>query len=237
MCKLYKSHIRGEQFVIGSFKSNNIPIQKSTNKSVLFLSSFSEFNENNYFGKNINGNKITFTQFYSAESKILETLNKWAENKNLKFDILPRLENSEQERDFFIRSTKNIFLNFIDRKKKSFQNSYVLIDEYDLIITIDSTLGYEAIARKKKVMFIPLRSNFIEDDSFNFSWPCEFEKNGPFWITDFDQEILINKLEYIYNIGQEEWHEKYDFINNQVMVYDHSNSFFKNKLNEIIKIN
>jgi len=65
---------------------------------------------------------------------------------------------------FFIKNN-----NSFSTKKKIFKN----LDESSLIITLDSTLGYEAIARGKKVLFFSVRNNLDREtkNRIAFCWP------------------------------------------------------------------
>ena len=51
----------------------------------------------------------------------------------------------------------SFYKSFLNNKLKSVKekNSYNLLDKYENILSIDSTLGYEALVRNKKVFFFP----------------------------------------------------------------------------------
>ena len=54
----------------------------------------------------------------------------------------------------------NLFLNFYKfnfQKKLEYPLNYKLIDKFDTIVFVDSTLGYESISREKKVAIFSSR--------------------------------------------------------------------------------
>ena len=105
------------------------------------------------------------------EKKILKLLKKYFENNKLKMSILLTSKSKEIQKHE-ISYYKNYFgsnCNFI--KTKFWWDPYKVIDNYENIIFIDSTLGYEAISRKKKVAIFSLRRsrNLLE----YFGWPSK----------------------------------------------------------------
>ena len=67
---------------------------------------------------------------------------------------------------------------------------FSFLDKCKLIITLDSTLGYEMLSRGKKVIFITAReyvSNFFL--GYGYAWPTKLSKNGPFGVLIWTQII------------------------------------------------
>ena len=231
MCEINDKYICGKKIEIGSFKSNSISINKNKTKKILFLSSFSNYNNSNcIIGNHFDGSKITYDKYFNSESIVLPSLNKWLLKNKLSIDILPRLEKCEQEIGLYTKFFKNANFKILNRD----MNSYNLVDLYDLIINIDSTLGYEAIGRGKKVFFISNRSEFLKDDSYNFGWPFIFTETGPFWLSKFNEDLFHQLLTKIYKTEEEEWVELNKNYYQILMSYDNNNKIFTNTIEKLI---
>ena len=94
------------------------------------------------------------------EKQIVSSIAKFCSKKKIKFYILPLSknkgtkysENVSEEYEFFKKSLKSTKFRFLNKMKSS--DTYRIIDRFNLITFIDSTLGYESISRGKKNCFL-----------------------------------------------------------------------------------
>ena len=233
MCKLYENYLQGNKIEIGAFKSNSIPINKYENKNILLISSYTHFtNSEDILGNHFDGSQIKYQEYYNSELIALTSLNKWLLKYNFCIDILPRLDNNAEEINYYFNFFNKSSAKILDRTL----NSYDLVDKYDLILNFDSTLGYEALGRGKKVFFISTRSEYLNDDSFNFGWPIEFSESGPFWLSIFNENLFHELLNTIYSTKEEDWVEINKNYYQDLMFYDNNNNIFSNTIDKIINI-
>ena len=140
-----KKYIKSNSIINGSFRNNLVKIKKNqkSNKNILFLSQF--------YPRTNNVSNDEYLTFYSLEKKLLPILETYCFKNKLNLDIMFRYNKKAI-------SKYNLEMNFYNSFIKNFRglrdhNIYNMIDNYENIITIDSTLGYEALTRNKKVFF------------------------------------------------------------------------------------
>ena len=100
------------------------------------------------------------------------------------------------------------------------------------MVTIDSTLGYEMLARGKKVAFFGLRPDVYPLNTRNFLYP-EIRKKGKFWInTERLSEIeFLEIISYLNSVKDNDWHEEHNYIKKNFISLDQGNNKFLNYIN------
>ena len=113
-------------------------------------------------------------------------------------------------------------------------DSYKLIDKFNLITFIDSTLGYESISRGKKIVSFSIRK--IKNNRPNtFGFP-EFNKKSGFFFTCKNSNNEFNRiLSNTWRISQKNWKKKYFKKLNNLMIYNTGNSRLYNLIDNILK--
>ena len=100
---------------------------------------------------------------------------------------------------------KNI--NF--KKNKNYKSSYNFLQESKDIANIDSTLGYEFLARNKKVIFISRNFKDKNINSFwNFGWPTVKSEKGFFFTNQLNESELTRILNNAFNSSLNKWNFK-----------------------------
>ena len=97
-----------------------------------------------------------------------------------------------------------------------------------MIVTLNSSLGYEAFSRKIRVAFFNIRPQSGDLKTVKFGWPSLKNKNnGPFWINNLNYIIVkkfLNNIRKFPDIKWENIREKYEKI---LIVRDEDNKKFK----------
>ena len=152
---------------IGSFKNNSIKKNKTSKFDILFISQYKS-----HFIKDLK-------KVYFRELKILRWLIKISKECNytlkvaIKSNISGKVEKLEICKKKYLKDFG--FLNFSslvgeDNKK----NNYNYIDEANIVVFSDSTLGLEALARGAKILSYPpkwysvKKKEFFWDDKFSY---------------------------------------------------------------------
>lgn len=213
---------------IGSFKSNIISVNKKTKKNIVFISNWGDKPQD----KALVGNFL-FKDFFKRQKKIFENVIFFARKKKTNVHVLCKTSNAREislEKNFFLdnkHKLKNI--KFCSEYRKKFE----IIDKAEMIITLNSTLGYEAFSRKKKIIFFNLYDNKKIYETANFAWPCKLKRNGFFWTDDLTDKNCFKYFEKIYNLTVPAWEKIYKKIFKNIMVRDYNNSIFKKILKNI----
>lgn len=218
--KNYLKLINSNFHILGSLKNNDIKINKTKfYKQFLFISQFQDSGEKN------------FIQF---QKKLLKLINLYMINSKKKIHIILRSKdclNQNREIEFY----KKIFQNNCNFYKSSnWKKNYELLDKFENIIFIYSTLGYEAISRKKKVAIFSPRK--IQGYKYNFGWPLNDENRYNFFSTQILNFKEVKRvLDNINGCSQNVWQKKYyKEIKNQLFL-DKNNLKLKKVISQLLK--
>jgi len=229
-----KKFIKCNFIVIGSFKCNNVPINKFIidKRSVIFISTIRKQTKvNNKIIKANSSDK--FSNNYWVEKYIVPILFEFCENNNYKFRIL--LKTSKE------KSTEEVkfFLNLVKKNKKCFiyknfkKSSYEIVDKFENVVFTDSTLGFEAIARGKKVVSIFSRK-FDNKLLSNFLWPKFGPKSSNFFTSSNNKSEIIKLFKNNFKISTKHWTNiNKNYIRN-LIIYQKNNTDFYSLINKIL---
>tara|TARA_Y100000389_G_scaffold205146_1_gene264126 strand:- start:22473 stop:23579 length:1107 start_codon:yes stop_codon:yes gene_type:complete len=210
---LYKKYIKSKNIISGSFRNNNIPIIRKKQKRITFISQFR--NETPYYKSIIKNNK--FNKDFWTEYNVLPLLNEFCKNNKIKLFVLGCSKKNEYlEKNFYDSILFKENYCFISNKKN--QNNYKILDESELVIFIDSTLGYESIGRHNKTVSLSSRSIFKNKKEI-FLWP---KKNNlvdtPINYTNLkNKKKLFKFIKKNYEQKREKWvYENLFYIRNSM---------------------
>ena len=222
---LLSKYISFKPIIHGSIKNNNILINKKNKIDILFISQFDT-------------NKYHLQSYKVFTKKIFSFLNYYCKKKNIKIAIL--LSSFKFSKNFLIE--KNFYDNlcnlsfkiFYKKKIYDFKTAYNYVDAANTILTIDSTLGYEALTRRKKVVFFHTRS--LDKIKRSFGWPKKFKNNKKDFIpVRFDHKYLTQYFEKNININYNKWSKKYEKVIRDIMFFDSQNKKLIDTINYILK--
>ena len=205
--------------ILGSIKSNFFKISKKKKIDLLYISSFSNFNPNLKYYK-----KVSYGQYYFKKIRFLNNLKKYLKKYDIELYILGKSKkHSLLEYNYYQNIFGDLKWNFLAAGK---HDSYKIVDNSKIVLTMRSTLGYESLSRGNKTIFINPHSNIIKN--INFGWPNKkLKKNGFFWTT----KTSFNDLEKIINHLRDMKEKKFlsiskNFLNN---LLPHSKNNYKLK--------
>lgn len=231
--KKYSEYIEGKTYPIGSFK-NNIHQLKSKKqlKSVLFLSQYRIPPSSESSPILILDNRqIFWKQFYSAEEFLLPLLRQYCSQNELNLKICMCSDDQMKEERYFRSLLGHENLELL--KKTNLYSSYGKVAVAGFVVFIDTTLGYEALARGKKTAAFTLRGKLIGSSSRNFGWPADLSDNGPFWTNHADEREFKRVMDYITTVSDEEWEQTRQRYIPELMEYDPGNTRFLRLMREI----
>jgi surface carbohydrate biosynthesis protein len=110
-----------------------------------------------------------------------------------------------------------------------------LIDSAAIVVFIDSTLGYEAIARGKKVAGFSCR--FSETPSLHrqFGWPCDLPETGPCWTNSRDEKEFERIMNYLNQVTDTAFQTDCAIFLKKLMIFDQDNTRFVSLLKRIMQ--
>ena len=228
--ELYSKYISGNVIPIGSLKNNSIIrnnyFSNEEKNKVVFISQWRSKPVNGLFLP-IYG--LEYDLFYKAEKEVLTFLSQWCISNNYKLEICgcSSLE-SEKEFSFFKQILPSF--NFDFSKNESSLSSYTSIDKAEIVVFVDSTLGYESLSRGNKTACFSIRSEILGWKDYSFGWPKKLPISGPFWTNEIDINQFENIMNYLKNVSDEEWKSVVNEVMTDIIEYDDGNT----KLKELI---
>ena len=108
------------------------------------------------------------------------------------------------------------------------------MDKFENIIFTWTTMGYEAIARKKKIaVFAP---NKINGFKYYFGFPGQYKKEFDFFSTkNVTYKEVARILTNVNNCSQYNWNKKYFKIIENQLIFNKNNEKLKNLISKLIK--
>lgn len=190
--------ITGQTIAHGSLRNNFVPIPMASAKSirrVIFISQyFDRFDEFSYTSQD--GTTHTWDEFFDIERLVLPAIARWCASEGLTLQIKSRFQTESPTETAFYRSLEGC--SGIEMVHSSSEReSYELLDSGAIFVTIDSTLGYEALGRGARVAFVSARDAQLGGDNREFGWPTSLERNGNYWLSDFTEQDTHSLLERV----------------------------------------
>ncbi len=235
--KIFSNNIKGKTYSIGSIANNRFNFENIFEKNTLI------------FVSQVKSNRI----FPEIEKQILKLLKNYCQKHNLKFLVSTRVLESDLEGK---KEYENILglkgWSYCPRKSLNSDGDYYAYSKVmksEFVVFIDSTLGYEALSRKKKVAVFPLgafskeysEKNYILNEKTKefympskFGFPLELNNEGEFWVSHYDEKKIIEKLNFILKVNNEEWLKLLDKIQlDKIIKFDLNNRILLNNLGRL----
>ena len=237
--KHYLKYLTGKAIPIGSL--NNNAVYKSTSvksDDVLFISQLHKKPKNNdslYIEQD--GTLISWEVFFAIEIKVIKLLVDWCIKNNKKLKICGReKEKNDHEQNFYNNYLNQTKCDWEYIPRKNYYSSYNLIDKSQIIVSIDSTLGYESLARGKRTAFFSCRGDDLGDTSYRFGWPLKLSDSGLIWTNRQDElEFQLPKImNYLNTVNENDWKETCQTYKSMIMEFDQGNTRFVKLLNQLL---
>ncbi len=232
LAEKYAQYIKGNIVLMGSIINNYIPKEKLTERGILaFVSGWL------HGGFNGAGLCVPEEDFNGkVDRSVVQCMARYAEENNKRLMIIPRHPKDgdlrEREETYF-RELLGCDPEFLESDGPC--SSYSAVDSAEVVVTIDSTLGYESIARGNKTAVFSYRSKICKGWEGDFGWPQELQGEGPFWTMAPDPEGFVRVLDHLFEIDDIQWNKITEAVNfSSFMIYDPGNTILKSTLDKIL---
>ena len=215
VAELYSKHASIDQVLpVGSAKVHALPehirLNSPSNAGVIcFLSEFhpTPDNPSQSVVRTSSGRSISFQEYFAVDAIVLSALRDLAIELGFKILIAGRHSRSQLEAEYFARKLAGA--NYEYRPRTAWHSSYATVLESSLVVTVDSSLGYESLALGRRTLFACIRGFGLLDDH-RFAWPKQSREFGPFWLNSWDEDKFKHMLVKLLDQSAEEF-----FIANQ----------------------
>ncbi len=172
---------------------------------------------------------MTYREYFEAEGSVADYLGNYCQKNNYHLTILGKRPSSDTlEEQFFRDRLKLPNWTFVPRASTT--SNYDEVDKSDVIVAIDSTLGYECLARGQRVAFLSVRLDRMRRpdlervQDFDFGFPLELGDEGLFWTNKSNESAFDRVLSFCCNASWPEWDTATQQMRDSIMIYDQGNS-------------
>ena len=236
----YSKYINAKTNTIGSLK-NNLYENYSEEKQfdITFISQHPPSSIGTEPGRVYFGHSsVSFESYYRIEFEVVKFLGDYCRRHNLRLAVSGKRENGfGTERDFYLGALGPNPAVFIPRDSNF--STYDTLSATGIIVTIDSTVGYEFLSRGQRVAFFSSRINSANSNlastirDTNFGFPLQLEDHGPFWSNIGGAPEYERILDHLRAVVDEEWATEIAPYNESLMAYQPGNPVFKKLLLEL----
>lgn len=227
--------------ITGSLKNNQFRSKsvKAERFSIAFISqhpprSIPNSSEGLYFDDSF----VPDRDFYDADFLIANYLARFCSARSFEFIVCGKRDQGfEHEFDMFSEAIGEHRWTYAPRESE--YSTYETLDAANLVVSIDSTLGYEFFARGKRTAFFSVRGTLISNllgkkvGELNFGWPADCESHGPFWTNTPSETEFVRILDYLTTVGDDEWTREVGKYTKDLMVFDLGNTVLRGLLQRL----
>ncbi len=226
----YRKYIECSAVQSGSVRSNIVPIKNPQKaiEEILFVSQYRSKANNDPF-ITYDTMPISWDTFYKTEKILFPLLVNYCKRKSIKLNIISAMAGAEQEEEnYFDDITEGFEYNFINHKDGT--SGYEAVDNFKYIVGVHSTLLYEALARKSRVVFFDCRGGHCGIPFDTFGWPMKSNVKGDFWTNEINTSEFDRLMTFLIHETDEKWSESRDKIKHSLMNFDNNNTLLREVL-------
>jgi surface carbohydrate biosynthesis protein len=219
---------------VGSVKNNSLSIGKRVPiPRLLFVSSFPNLGAEGELENELStvlgywqGTQVTFGDFYQFEGVLARKCAEIARTRGFQFGVLGKRPSWQKgEYSYFASSLDGFEWFYLASDTEA--TSYEAVAENDLVVSIDSTFGYEMFARSLRVAFVSARMQYAGLDHIRdceFGYPLVTQPTGPFWTNQATDQEITRVINYVIDTNNYEWDLASRHLQETVMPFDFGNS-------------
>ena len=227
----YASYIQGAVVPIGSLKNNLVP-KCNTKKSdtIAFVSQYRPTK-----GFSMGGKFYSFQDYFEQPDQlVLSFLATYAKKHGKELFIVPC---TGYDKSDAIKKEEQEYYNqllghaFTFSETRWHGSSYDSIDTAEVVVSIDSTLGYESASRGNRTAIFSIRTQLLGVAALNYGWPGVFPDEGSYWTNRPDPVAFERILDHLFAITDERWQaEVAEHQLADIIAYDPGNTVLQSVL-------
>ena len=181
--------------------------------------------------------EVSFTAatYHAVEGVVARLCAEFAISRGLKFVVLGKRPAWQLgERDFFAKHLEGYEWQYLPSTTQA--SSYEAVGNDDVIVNIDSTLGYEFFSRGLRIASVTARMSHCGHPEIvekNFGFPFVSDPCGPYWTNIADRSEVFRVLSYVTQVDSEAWRATTQVVRDSLLVYDEGNVRFCSLLDDL----
>jgi len=226
----FKNNGTSKVVTSGNIKNNHFDSSFKKERSILFISQYFPTNEIKLGIKRIENQNF----FFNIDQPIIKICEEFAHRNNAKLFILGRPSNISKFREQEANYYRNILRSAKIKSRNNEHFCYEEIRKHNLVVTVDSNLGYEAGAKGIKVCFFPLRSSLLNLSDRKFGFPKPFPEIGFCWSNKYDRAKILEIIHKNFYSSRKAFCANINQIGfDNVMIFNPNNTIIKEELCKI----
>lgn len=231
--------IKTNTITVGSLKNNLFAASKNKRNAVsdvVLISQYPPFSVHEvsrriYFGHQ----SISLLDFYRIESTVAKLVAEYCSSNHLSFTVCGKRNSVDSDEQKFFADSIGL-LQWSYEPRGSTYSTYEIANVAKIVVSIDSTVGQEFLARGKRVAFISGRTQAADPVGLaqvrdtNFGYPLGLSPTGKFWTNQATASELTRILDYLRTVSDEEWATEIAPYNESLMAYQPGNPVFRKLL-------
>ena len=223
---LYRKYIDLEPTIIGSFRSNQVPVTpRPTDDLVVLVSTIRpKVNLDAPALDHLGRPTVAYRVIYERRMELATRVAAFCERNGLRMAIAGKDMDASREQAFYgtALADSQVEWEFVPRTERL--GNYALIDKARIVVSSSSTLGYEALARGCRSAFFMLDPEVTGNPGERFAWPAPLEDRGPFWTNFLDGDAIDEILEFLHHLSEDDWRSLHRQFVPRLIAGDQGNS-------------
>ena len=231
--------IKTDAITVGSLKNNLFAAsgnKRDAVSDVVLISQYPPFSVHEvsrriYFGKQ----SISLLDFYRIESTVAKLVAEYCATNHLSFTVCGKRNSVDSDEQKFFADSIGL-LPWSYEPRGSTYSTYEIANAAKIVVSIDSTVGQEFLARGKRVALMSGRTQSADPVGLaqvrdtNFGYPLDLSPTGKFWTNQATATELARILDYLEVVTDEEWATEIAPYNESLMAYQPGNPVFRKLL-------
>lgn len=215
-------HLRATYHPVGSFRSNAVPVRRSNEGLLGFVSTRrSAVDPAQRVAIHDHDRAVYQREVYAAYDRVAAWLHRYARRHGRRLLVIGKDEDAEADRRHYTALLGASDFEYSARER--WDSSYRAVDRCEAVVFTSSSLGYEALARGVRGAAFLTWTQVTGSTSDRFGWPLELPEDGPFWIHRHDEVRFDEILDWIRGASETEWTSTARPILDRLVTHDPDN--------------
>ncbi|MGA1419745.1 MAG: LA_1612 family putative O-antigen biosynthesis protein, partial [Ilumatobacteraceae bacterium] len=178
---------------------------------------------------------LTAKRYYNVEGIVARTCAAIASEHSMQFVVLGKRPAWQVgEYNYFAEHLQGLSWQYLPSSNQA--SSYEAIRPSDVIVNVDSTLGYELFSRGLRVAFVAARMHAAGHPEIveqRFGYPLLDEPTGPFWTSEATDAEIRRVVGTAISVSEEQWIKMTDSARQMLFQYDRANARLCSELDRL----
>ena len=206
---LYSQSIQGNFHLVGSFRSNKVPVNPSNDSRTIALISTlrSKVQLDELVPTYAGSREVGYAEIFERRLTLAKYIAEFCRDHSLSLVVLGKDPDDERERSLYSSALSDFDIDWDFRSRRQLLSNYGQLNEVRIAVSTSSSLGYEALGRGIRTAFFMLDPEVTGNYGDRFGWPEPLEDAGEIWANFLDREKTHDVLSRLHMMSDNEWVE------------------------------